>query len=445
MLKLTLFISLLLLSATRVLHAAEALPSQDEPLPSPYFIDELHCSGINVVNISESWLLSKDEVEPARKVEQAEMCERIFHVFGIDKYDWLSPDDLERTATIIRQSGYFLESDLSIKKSELKNHVHIFLTVKPAPRFTYYMANDLVLFGSKGQASGRILDNYSFELDDRRFAPVYTNKFGANLMYTANNAPMNSDATQLTADDLQKMSTNHQYLADIFWKNQGALNRYVIYDTGIHFEGDRAYSDNKDRFNLVADLDVLYTKHVNVVNGSVFVGPAAIFTTYTPYEVPSNQTNNSKGVILPGFIIGYDYGQALGNFLKVKLAYYHSSFDNSIFQMNIDMQKHMHLFDTYFVGGFDERQVSDAVLPQDRFPLSNPLQEQAWIGLSKIFHAAQSTHQGSIVFGVASLDYDSSSLPGYNQNADFVGLRYKLFDGSWTVNVAAEYYFQRLY
>ena len=106
----------------------------DEGLPSPYFIDEVHCSGLNVHDVRANWLLAEEEVAPARKIEDAEMCERMLRVFGIAKYEWLSPDDLERTATNIRQSGYFKESDLTVKKSELKNHVHVFLTAKPVER-----------------------------------------------------------------------------------------------------------------------------------------------------------------------------------------------------------------------------------------------------------------------------------------------------------------------
>ena len=59
----------LLLTAGSVL-AAES-PSE-ELLPSPYFIDEVHCDGINVHDISESWLLSKDDVDAAKKVERKE-------------------------------------------------------------------------------------------------------------------------------------------------------------------------------------------------------------------------------------------------------------------------------------------------------------------------------------------------------------------------------------
>ncbi len=52
-------------------------PPPPEGLPSPYFVDELHCSGIHVRDIREGWLLEADEVEPARKVDQAEMCNRL--------------------------------------------------------------------------------------------------------------------------------------------------------------------------------------------------------------------------------------------------------------------------------------------------------------------------------------------------------------------------------
>src|SRR5579862_1744614 len=95
----------LILSFFLILTTASALAASPDAerdtygdgLPSPYFVDDVHCQGNRVREVNEGWLLSKDEVEAARKVENQETCESLFRAFGIEKYMWLSPDDLERT------------------------------------------------------------------------------------------------------------------------------------------------------------------------------------------------------------------------------------------------------------------------------------------------------------------------------------------------------------
>jgi hypothetical protein len=436
-----LVLTLSLLLAGAVCHAAEpGVP--DDALPSPYFIDEIHCSGINLPNIKEGWLLTQDEVEPARKVEEADMCERVLRVFGIEKYQWLSPDDLERTATLIRQSGSFQEADLSIRKSELKNHVHIYLKAKPNVRLTESLTENFKMYDTKGQGSTRFYNSLSGELTDHKYAPVTTNTYGVRLIGTSAASAMITDPGVLTTDDQSKMQIQDAYLAEIYWKTQAQISKHFSYDMGVRLDDDKTYSDGHSRLTYAADADILATKHVNAVNGTVFIGPAALFTTYTPYQVPT--ANSVKGAFLPGFIFGYDYGQAWGNHFKFKLAYYESQDDQSVLQMDFDLQKHMHLFDSYIVFGFDVHDARNAVLPEDRFPLSGPQYDNSYVGLSKIFHGADSIHQVSAVFGSESLSY-ASNEPTYNVNSNYVGLRYKMLDGTWNINFAASYYFQRLY
>ena len=262
-------------------------------------------------------------------------------------------------------------------------------------------------------------------------------------MGTSAKNPMAVDPSLLTPDDQQKFQMQDAYLADLYWKGQGHINKYLLFDIGTHLDSDKTYSDNHSRLQFVGEADLLATKHVNLVSGTVFIGPAVLFTTYTPYEVEID--HRSKGVFLPGGLFGYDYGQAWGNSLKFKIAYYESQKDNSVFQMNFDLQKQMHLVDAYFIFGFEERDVRNAVLPQDRFPLSGPDHENVWIGLSKIYHASESNHQISAVFGNESITYDASQ-PDYKMDSNYVGLRYKLATtGGWNVNLGGSYYFQRIY
>src|SRR5436190_724557 len=105
-------------SPVDALLSADSANVQEENLPSPNFVDGVRCIGLNPKTLSESWLIAKEEVEITQKIEDQEDCEDLLRAFGIDKHKWLNPEDLESASTRLKQSGYFEEVDLSIKKSE---------------------------------------------------------------------------------------------------------------------------------------------------------------------------------------------------------------------------------------------------------------------------------------------------------------------------------------
>jgi len=445
---LLLILPILLKSVTAVASASE--DANAGPLPSPYFVDEVHCTGLNSPNIQETWLLSKEEVEPAKKLEQEDMCERVLRAFGISKFMWLSPDDLERTATIIRQSGYFLESELSVRKSELQNHVHVFLKVTPVSHFYSSVSEDFKYFTSKGQASSRLYDRLSGEITNRKYSPVNVNSFGVNLMGTTATAAITTDPSitnSLTTDDLQKAQKRNAYLVDVYWKNQGALTKNTSYNFGFHAIDDNTYSDDYSRFNMMVDGSLLAHKQINVLHGSTFIGPAFIFSTLTPYQVApqgASTNSNSTGVFFPGGILGYNYGQEFGNHLNFLMSYYHASGDQWIYTFDFDLHRQLDPSGCFILLGLKQRNVNDAVLPEDRFPLSSANDVSDYIGLGKYFRDASANQELSAVIGTETLNYTNLN-PTYSASSSYVGLNYKFASSSWNVKVGLDYYFQRLY
>ena len=436
--------SMILALLTAIATQAQDTALAEGPLASPYFVDEMHCSGLNSPEVEETWLLSREEVEPAKKLSQQNMCERVLHSFGIRKFMWLSPDDLERTATIIRQSGYFQTSELSIRKSELQNHVHIFLKVVPGLPYYTSINEDFKYFGDKGGlGSPRFYDHLSAEVTNRKYSPASVNSFGVNMMGTTATQPMNLSYGAVLPDDQQKLQKRNAYLVDVYWRNQGAVAKSVTYSFDFHLTDDNTYSDDNSRLNFITSGDLLFRSQVNIIRGSTYIGPAAIFSTMTPYQLPTSK-GASVAAFFPGFKVGYNYGQEFGNNLNFALSYFHASGDQFIYTFDFNLQKHLNFLNSYILLGVKARDVNDAVLPEDRFPLSASNDSDSFIGLGKIFKDSEANQQISGILGTETLSY-SNNDPTYNVSSGYLGLKYKYVGQTWNINVGASYYFQRLY
>lgn len=101
--------------------------SAGEMRKSPYFLDGLHCEGLEAVETGEDLTLAyPDEVTAiGRKMRLQELCEATFKDSGVKKFQWVTPEDLERVAFILTRSKKFKSVDIRLEKSELQNHVHL--------------------------------------------------------------------------------------------------------------------------------------------------------------------------------------------------------------------------------------------------------------------------------------------------------------------------------
>lgn len=85
--------------------------AQDDTLPSPYFIDDVHCENLKFREISESWLFPKDKVNTASQIKNRKDCEMVFKHFGINKLEWIPVEELELFTERIKRSGYLIGTD----------------------------------------------------------------------------------------------------------------------------------------------------------------------------------------------------------------------------------------------------------------------------------------------------------------------------------------------
>jgi len=113
------------LAAPAPLDAAES--SQPESRKSPYFIDGLHCEGLDGLETGDDLTRAyPDEVaDMGIKTRHQEQCEWIFEKSGVRKFQWVTPEDLEKLDFILKHSRKFAAAAIRIEKSELQNHIHL--------------------------------------------------------------------------------------------------------------------------------------------------------------------------------------------------------------------------------------------------------------------------------------------------------------------------------
>lgn len=126
------------------LGMSSASLAADTDFKSPLFIDGIHCEGHADSKLGEALRknYSNDEIAAVGVKAQLQLlCEALFKEFGVEKFQWVTPGDLERLDFTLKHSKRFQSVDLSIKKSEMQNHVHLVGQFQQFSKKTHYTVN----------------------------------------------------------------------------------------------------------------------------------------------------------------------------------------------------------------------------------------------------------------------------------------------------------------
>lgn len=424
--------------------AIPAGPSQsladlrEESLASPYFIDELHCDGLFISQTKRGWNVSMEDLKAVRRLEEKEACEKLFRTFRVEKYSWISLSDLEKVSTQIKQSNFFEESNLTLKKSELKNHVHLFLKTKTKPRYLYQVNSDFKVYQIN---LPRIYEKFGGEMVDRAYEPNDLQIFGFTAEGSFAGSSSLSVASNINTNDQRKLNSKNYYLTDIYSKTKNQLSQSFALNYGIHLLTDNISTDQFARLNLQGDIDFLYT------SSSFYVGPTMTLGTSSDYNDDGSKVlffGNSY-VFLPGVTAGYTYGNLNDNFLKTFMSYYHSFIDNHIlFEVGLSGQCQLSSHGYFLEWQAKYRSVTNAILRHDLYPLTDPRTFSDRIGFYKAFFSGKSKHHLGIGIGTESL---GSANPSYDYlgSSNGISINYKLFSDQLNLNLGLAYYFNRVY
>lgn len=444
---------LMILARPEYLFAAEGLKS-------PYFIDGVHCEGLEDSYRDEMFARQyRDDVvaKMGVKARNQTACERIYAEFGIEKFQWITPEDLERLSFGLKRSGRYKSVDIRIEKSELQNHVHLkgkFVQYDPEIYVTLNAHSGL----EKGQSTGnrstidtdglvefnkRGRNNHSLGLGFR------TKQSTAKEALSAEELKIGDRPIVMTEEEQAAQSKQSWQYREMFFKgpvNEG-IGRFPI-DLRIGFNTTKLAQDERGTSNVSVDMMSSYDADYYL---PVKFGFFLKYATYnaTGAEVvrkeskddPSSKSK-SKSIIFAGISEEFDTARVWGD-----VRFYRA------------LSSEMHYFYSYDFGlrltefaGFDHSvgiasdAVYGAILPEHRFGLPNRDLTQIFYQGDSRFSLLGSENSLRIRAGMMSLSSTTSMKDEeFRRTAEFAEVGIKTRADNLDIGLSFIYGNQRLY
>ncbi len=185
----TLLSLLPLVISPQVAHAQESTDSSNQ-FGAPYFVDGVHCEGIPLKKL---WPLAGDTSARASKLLTQNYCEGLFRMYGIEKFQWYTPEQIEFFQHAIRKSNDYEVLDLSLKKSSQQGHVHLSVKLQLKTENHYDVNFIHESFNSKGNNSGANANGVSVAMSiPEEERPMVWNVKATHYTFQAN-SPLKED------------------------------------------------------------------------------------------------------------------------------------------------------------------------------------------------------------------------------------------------------------
>lgn len=432
----------------------EETPQNISPdsLQSPYFIDGVHCEGLSEPDDSIYFFLPDDSVSAVKKASLQEKCERVLKFFGLEKYSWMSQDDLESLSVKIKSSGYFKNVDISVKKSELQNHVHLYAKITQLSERHYSVSNQFSYYGPENKdSSSRTVNTFRGEVLNRADDPTRPFTIGFVASQSITKKPMNytdpSDPDDPSLNDAEKeqiKDKNTKYL-DFYIKNETVFHQNFINKLGVHFYSGHPSKENEEPGKKYASMmmsdDLLYSTSLLGPYGQAHIGPSAQLIMYS---VGKEKNSEDKVAFLPGGKLSYIYGNEYQNFWKFGAEYYHAvKGDHIRYHFDLSLGKTFsQLLNTQLAFDMSQDYIAYPLLPDENFFLQKRDLISFGIRAGKTFPLAGNLHHVYLRGGIDSI---KSPNGAYGEASSCIGLAYKTTTENYTIDLGAKYYPNRTY
>ena len=447
------------------LIAALCLPSSyalgADTLKSPYFIDGVHCEGLQDKDRDKAIadVYSDDEVAKlGLKAQNQIFCEQIFSKHGIQKFQWVTPDDLEKLTFGLKRSGKYKNIDVRIEKSELQNHVHLKIKFEQFEPRNYYSVN-VASVSDKGSATGNRLTSKAdllFQYQKRGAENPAMFDLGVQTINSSAPSPLsneemkkgNKDVVLDTSEALAQSKQNWDY-SEIFYRvplsngnpsipidfklglNNSRLSKDDVSDVNTNFEFAGHYQPD-ELVPLKYKFSLLYSTYSATGAQSIV----------RKKEEDKSKKRNNKNIVFVG--VRQD--------LK-------SKFFSGYINFNRSLTSDLHYFYDYdfrfrlaelggIVGslGLSEGVVYGAILPEHRFGLPNRSTIDLYLLAEKDFRAFESDNKLTLKGGLRNLSSDrNTTKEGYSRDQVFAEIGVKSRLDNVDVGLSFIYGSQRLY
>jgi hypothetical protein len=449
------------------LIAAMSLPSSyalgTETLKSPYFIDGVHCEGLQDKDRDKTIgeVFADDEVAKLGvKAQNQIFCEQIFSKHGIQKFQWVTPDDLEKLTFGLKRSGKYKNIDVRIEKSELQNHVHLTIKFEQFEPRNYFSVN--VSSGSdKGSATGSrqtTTADLLFQYQKRGAENPAMFDLGLHTINSSAPSPLsveeikkgNKDVVLDTSETLAQSKQNWAY-TEVFYKvpllqgnpsfpidfklglNKSRLSKDEVSDVNTNFELSSSYKPD-ELVPLKYKFSLLYSTYSATGAQSII--------RKKDEEEDKNQKRKDVHIVFAG--IRQDFK---ARFLSFYLNFNRSLTSELHYFYNYDIRLRLSELGG-IVGslGFSEDMVYGAILPEHRFGLPNRSLFDIYLLAEKDFRAFESDNKVTFKGGARHLASDrNASRGGYSRDQGFAEIGIKSRLDNVDVGLSFIYGSQRLY
>jgi hypothetical protein len=406
----------------------------EETRRSPYFIDGIHCEGIEELDPGEDLTRSyPDEVaDIGIKTRRQVLCESIFAKSGVAKFQWVTPEDLEKLSFILKHSKRFQSADLRIEKSELQNHIHLI------GRFTMFEAKHQYRINFKQAFEGNAQDGQ--RVSSVADAAIHFNKRGVvnpapfvlGIKYRSSNAkdPLKPNPAKTTLSDNEAIALGREdgrYVA-ITSKFQQANGLYFGADLETtDMSGDKyATLDGRIEVGTEFQLDPLIpsTTRLNL-----------FYTTYSAsgYEFNDSKQNSksSHSLVFAGF-----KEDIQSRWVKGYVQMYRSITPELHYFGNADLSVPLgRLWGSTQGFGIASEVVRGSILPEHRFGLPDRSFIQYYYQADQTFAAMNADHKISLRLGVATFDAVNNLSEPYSKDQAYGEILFKTQNASFETNL----------
>ena len=431
-----------------------------EDRKSPYFIDGIHCEGLerpwNEDALKKNYP-DDDMAAVAIQTLQQDRCEALFKNYGVEKFQWVTPADLEKLSFTLKRSNKFRAAEIRIEKSELQNHVHLIGRLTPYETRNHYsleLSNSLEKGGAAGDRNTTAVAGAVAFLQRGPSNPApFVLSLGATN--STAEAPLASDDLrrhdkEVTMTDNEKLAQNRpsgsSYNVDLrmnFPAVTGFHDLFLFMDfaaTGSRLSGDEART-SAPRYELGVQMqnDPLVQ---NFTQLSIF------YTTYAAtgseiFSETSDKTHNSpeKSLAFAGFSQNYA-SQAIEGHLR----FYRALTDHMHYFADFDFRFQLgewggiaHRF------GVDSSYVRGAVLPEHRLGLPDHHQSRVYYQADRSVQAFGAENKLWLKLGSATYDADNQLDNPYFREDLFAQLGVKRRTDNFDLGLSLLYGDRRLY
>jgi len=427
--------------------------SEDEKgrtLKSPYFIDGVHCEGLTAINDSV-WPYNEEMFSGIMESRNQNACESIFSIYGVTVYEWYTPEKLASIANHLKKNEDFSSAELSIKKSEMQNHVHLFLVVKPKNHGEKSIKIKSFSYAGNDHESERQTQIASFDWENKERNPVFTQAAGVQWAQSvAKNAPTLRESVISKNDQNVFLNLSSYKIVDGYFK----FGSYTGGNIGIAMDFHLLSNDinSQGRSSVDSAYTIYLDRKATSLLGNSDWGLVLDQNHYMNFEVAENVENQKYGQsIRLGAFFKTQSGNKLGDYYALELLglFSKDGNDKGFYRFIYDFRKvSPDLFvSQYFLNAeLMSTEVSDIGIYR-RFYVFRP-QSHLEVGGTKYFNTSLGSTSLSIFGGADSFMVKQaegfSDKYSYRRASSFAGIRGSIAMKEWNIEGQISFNNERL-